>query len=185
MTVPSGVIDIPVFTDAKVPTDESATADDTLRCLECGKPLVYAGRGRKPKYCEEHRKSSSKSAGPRKGAGNNATLAAQATDALCQVHGLVASLGYVTGFPMTASAIAGAEDGFREQAYNALLTDPDLCKAILRAGTTSGRVALLIAYGMFAGAVAPTAVMEFKERRELAKAKAAEEYADDGAVNVP
>lgn len=185
MTVPSGVIDIPVFTDAKVPTDESATADDTPRCLECGKPLVYAGRGRKPKYCEEHRKNSRGSSAPRKGAGNNATLAAQATDALCQVHGLVASLGMVTGFPMTASAIASAEDGFREQAYNALLTDPDLCKTILRAGTTSGRVALLIAYGMFAGAVAPTAVMEFKQRRELAREKAEAELDAESAVSVP
>jgi hypothetical protein len=42
-------------------TPESASApeptpvDGELTCAVCGKPLTYAGRGRKPKFCDDHR----------------------------------------------------------------------------------------------------------------------------------
>lgn len=180
MSAVAGVIDIPTFSDEKVP-DESAVADDTLRCEECGKPIQYSGRGRKPKRCEEHRKSGGTKS-PRKSLGSNETLAAQATEALIQANGLLALGLMFAHMPVTASSLKEAEDGFREQAYNALLTDPALCKTILKAGTTGGRTSLIIAYGMLAGAVVPVGLMEFKANRaEAAEKRAALEAESVGA----
>lgn len=34
-----------------------------FRCIECGTPLTYGGRGRKPKYCAEHKPSARKTTG--------------------------------------------------------------------------------------------------------------------------
>jgi hypothetical protein len=67
--------------------------------------------------------------------------------------------------PQTAAALATANEGFEESAYQALLTDPKLCQLILKAGATSGKVSLVIAYGMLAVAVAPVAVAEFREKQ--------------------
>ena len=64
--------------------------------------------------------------------------------------------------PMTAGALNDAQDGFRESTYNALLTDPELCRTILRVGSTSGKVALMISYSMLIAAVAPVGVLEYK-----------------------
>ena len=40
---------------ASVPIPES---NSDLSCIVCGRPLTYAGRGRKPQYCEDHRPGS-------------------------------------------------------------------------------------------------------------------------------
>ena len=162
------------FSDTGVPTDEDtpAVTGPKLTCEVCGRELHYAGRGRKPKRCDEHRKSASKGTGGsgRKVAGNNAALASQASNALVQTNGLVALVLMWTGMPTTSEAITEAQEVFREQAYDALLTDPDLCKTILKAGTTSGKMSLLIAYGMLAGVVGPTAYMEIQMKREEKRA---------------
>lgn len=41
------------------PLSVTETARDDLACMVCGKPLVYAGRGRKPTRCDEHKTSRS------------------------------------------------------------------------------------------------------------------------------
>lgn len=164
----TAVIDVPIFSDEKVPRDEPAVTGPEFSCETCGKELTYAGRGRKPKYCEEHRKGGNSGGKGKRvtGLGQNAQLAAQAAEALIQVNGLLSIGLMLAQMPVTAETLKTAEDGFREQAYNALLTDPALCKTILKGGTTSGKVSLLIAYGMLGAAVAPVGVMEFRQRQE-------------------
>src|SRR5262249_14888572 len=146
----------------------------------CGKEAgPYSGRGRKPVYCQEHKKNVLQSTRTRV-TGSDAVLAQKATEALCQLNGFVAIGAMFMRMPMTASAIHTATDeGFREQTYNALLLDPALCKTILKGGTRSGKVALIAAYAMLAGAVMPVAALEYKalkaERdaaREAAEAEA-------------
>jgi hypothetical protein len=46
-----------------IPTDDDTP--DGLVCEVCGVPLAYSGRGRKPKYCEDHRSRSGSNTGPR------------------------------------------------------------------------------------------------------------------------
>ncbi len=151
------------FKDTDIPKDEPVPAEYEYSCDVCGKELFYAGKGRKPKKCDEH-----KTVQTRKGSGTNATLARQASDALGQYNSLLCVGMMIPSpnpfcLPRTASAIAVANDGFTEQAYNALLTDPALCKMILKAGGVSGKLLLLVAYGMLAVAVVPVGVEEYRE----------------------
>lgn len=159
-----------VFTDA-VPLDipqgdkdEAPTLDEVLSCEVCGTALTYSGRGRKPKRCPEHRKSSGKPAVTR--AATNDKLAAQATEALVQINRLTGFGARVLGLPSTGEMIAFAEDTFREQAHAALLTDPALCKQILSAGQVSAKFSLALAYAMLGAQVAPVAMLEIKAKRE-------------------
>lgn len=59
--------------DAPPPPDNGAAgigADSTdLTCQVCGVPLYYAGKGRKPKFCDEHKSSRSAGTGARSGSG--------------------------------------------------------------------------------------------------------------------
>lgn len=165
---------------ASLPADESP--HDGPHCIVCGTPLEYSGRGRKPKYCDEHKKSGTRT-GVKSSTPRNDKLAAQATDALMQINGLGALVCMLAGMPMTAAAINNAEEGLREQVKAALITDPDLASKILSAGTHSAKISLVIAYGMFAAAVAPVGVMEFKAnkaRRELENGAAEDEGTDNG-----
>lgn len=165
------LIDVPPFSDGVIP-DVAAVTPPELACEVCGKELIYGGRGRKPKRCDEHRKSPGTK---RANMGQNTALAGQAAEALCQINGLAALGLMVARLPVTAETLQNAQEGFREQAYNALLTDPALCKTILKGGTASGKIALLIAYGMMGAAVAPAGIIEVKLRAaERAAAKEAE-----------
>ena len=169
------------FGTAPVPTDAEAAPDanphDGPACIVCGVALDYSGKGRKPKYCAEHRKSGQRT-GVRASSQKNERLAAQATDALMQINGIGALACMVLGMPLTASAITTAEAGLREQVHAALITDADLCSKILSAGTHSAKISLIIAYGMFAAAVAPVGVAEAKQLRER-RAAAQEERERD------
>lgn len=168
---------VPDEADAPLPEDVSPGSE--FHCLTCGKPLEYAGRGRKPKYCAEHRRGGARKQ-TKASTVKNERLASQATDALMQINGLAAFLAHLTGLPMTAEAINNAEPGLREQVHNALITDPDLCAAILKGGTQSARVSLILAYGMFGISVAPVAALEIKARKAERALAAEVEDGDDG-----
>lgn len=67
--------------------------------------------------------------------------------------------------PQTAVAITEANDDFEQLAFQALLTDPALCKKILGAGTNSGKAQLFMAYGALGMSVVPTAMSEVRAKR--------------------
>lgn len=135
-------------------------------CLTCGTAIEYSGRGRKPKYCDQHKRRAS-TAGNRSASGtsNNEKLAAMAVDVLCQGNAAVTVGLMFMRLNRTASAVAERDDPFRVQAYEALKLDPALCKLILKGGASSGKVALVVAYAMMAASVAPVLIEEMKERR--------------------
>ena len=171
----------PVFEDAIMPKDTTPPVSDVeYPCEVCGNEAgPYGGRGRKPKYCADHRRGPTrKNTSGIKVTGTNDTLARQATEALCQINGFLALGAMVLSLHATAATIAEAQDTFREQTHAALLTDPDLCRTILKAGVKSGKLALLISYVMFGAAVVPVAVMEIKQKkaeRDALKAEAEEQ----------
>jgi hypothetical protein len=156
------------FTDVEVPKEPEPdavppTVDVEYPCIVCGRESgPYGGRGRKPRRCPEHK---GRTVSAPRVKGTNASLAAEATEALVQLNGFAAVGAMMIGYHATAGAIAERETLFREQAYSALLTDPALCRTILKGGTTSGKVALVIAYTMFIGGVAPYTISEYRERK--------------------
>lgn len=133
----------------------------------------YGGRGRKPKWCPEHKPTRSSATGKRAGANN--VQAQAALDALVNMHNMGAMGLMVVGMGNTANAILGTEEGFRAQMLPQLQANPKRCAQILRAGAGASEAGFWTAYAMFAAAVVPTAKQEIdvkraeaRERREAA-----------------
>lgn len=155
------------FEDVTLETDGDVVPpaiDIEYPCVICGEEAgPYGGRGRKPRKCPKHKSAQSGTNVRVKGA--NAALAAQAAEALCQLNNILTMPFMLLRYVATASAVARANDGFREMAYNALLTDPKLSASIVRGGTSGGKVALVIAYGVLGSAVGPVFMMEHKAKQ--------------------
>lgn len=96
---------------------------------------------------------------------SNANLAGAATQALLQVNSFAAFGGRLLGYDATAEAIDNAKDEFQAMVYDALLLDQELCKWIMRGGTNSGKIALVMAYLMLGAAVVPVATIEYKAKK--------------------
>lgn len=170
------------------PTADSGPAIDPadpepgeFTCLRCGRNLTYGGRGRKPKNCSPSNGGDSACYGT-KGAksssgvkGGNERLAAQAADVLSGINDIVATGTMFVGFQATASMIAEGNEAFREQAYQALLIDPALAKTILRGGSSSGKIALVMAYAMFLAPVSRVAIQEYRMNASLRRSEGSEE----------
>lgn len=176
MTIAFDTVDIPDVSD--LPRDSIPDVVDVeYPCRVCGREAgPYGGRGPKPKVCGECKPKRVGKAGTPKISGTSANLAAQATQVLCQLNGFVALGLSAIGMFQTAGAIAAYDDTFKEQAYSALVTDPELCKYLLRGGVKSAKVALVLAYGGMGVAVAPHAVAEIRQKKaEREAARLAEE----------
>lgn len=156
------------------PTDEIPSTQYEFHCEKCGVGFEHSGRGRKPKYCPEHRGTRSSNT-TSKVKGTNEQLAAQALEVLCGFNGIAAFGMRLMRLTETGQAITDRETAFREQAYLALLMDPKLCQTILKSSGTSGIMGLFMAYGMLGAAIAPVAMNEIKAlRAEAEKVKLAE-----------
>lgn len=147
----------------EVPDDLKPIDDEPeYACQVCGIALEYAGRGRKPKYCAEHKPgASTKSRTPAR-ANDTAALAASV---LAQMNGYLGLGLMIFGLPLTATEINKANEQFRELAYEALLLDSKLSKRIVSAGGKSAGVALSMAYATLTVNVAPVAMQELKQRK--------------------
>lgn len=162
---------IPVlnFTDADMPTEEFDTVPPTIDvefpCSVCGRESgPYGGRGPKPTKCVDHKKTKTTGSGP-KVTGKNADLAAQATNSLSAINGVMAMVAGAMGFHRTMKAMFEVNEDFEKTAYKALVTDPKLCAQILRVGEASARFGLGMAYlGMGMG-IAPTLADEYREKK--------------------
>lgn len=108
------------------------------------------------------------------GGSNNAANAHAAASMLARMNGFL-GIGLASfGMPLSAAELAKANETFESMAYEALLSDPALCKKILSAGATSGKAGLILAYGMLTVSIAPAAMGELKDKRALRAAQ--EEY---------
>jgi hypothetical protein len=110
----------------------------------------------------------SKSTGTRRSPASE-SQARTAAALLAKANNLMAISLMALGMPLTAMQLRQANEDFESMAYEALLTDPALCRKILSAGATSGKTALLLAYGMLGFSVVPSAMGELKERRAKAE----------------
>lgn len=130
-----------------IPTD---TFDDApLRCQVCGVALIYGGRGRKPKFCSEHKKGSSNSSGsPISRGGTLKALENSLTE-------MYMALG-------TGVTLVSAPDGFvivnhaEKMAHSWIVlaeNNPKVRKFLMKLTTGSGTGAVLIAHGAVALAI--------------------------------
>lgn len=133
----------------------------------CGKESgPYSGRGRKPKKCPDHKKSipTPRGSAP-KITGTNAVLAAQATEALCSIDGMLQLGAAVMGFTETSAVIAEADEVFRIRVNAALLNNPNSARKILSWGGKAGDAGLFIAIGLHIATIAPVFAHEAKQKK--------------------
>lgn len=166
----------PVTTSLPIAEDEKPpiSGEFEYACQQCGKEITYGGRGRKPKYCDDHKKSTGTRRNVNIPTGSNDKLAATAVDVLQQGNNFGAVVFMLFQMNRSASSLASREEAFRIQAYEALKSDPALCHTILKGGATSGKIMLLLAYVTLGLSVAPTAIEELKEKREARIAQESE-----------
>lgn len=160
------------FTDEPVkPGDVTPDFNDEAveyPCEVCGKEAgPYGGRGRKPKRCPEHKKNAGSSSGQRVPRLSTKTteLAAQATEVLASIDGMMALGARIVGFTKTAETIEDADETFRIRLNAALLNSPDTCRKILRYGSKGGDAALFIAIGLHLATIVPVFLGEAKEKK--------------------
>lgn len=85
---------------------------------------------------------------------------------LARINSLIGMSLMSFGMPLSGGQIIEANDVFKDMAYEALQTDPNLARKILSAGASSGKAQLTMAYVMLFGSVTPVAMTEIKERRK-------------------
>lgn len=163
----------PIFSPS--PESESITiASDDPTCEVCGTPLVYAGRGRKPTRCDEHKRNKSASNSTRSNKGSTRDVTAAANT--------LKTLNTAVAVPlMMVAPTAGAEWSARlptleAQTLSILESDPNLARRLASAGAKGGGLALLLAYAMNLMPVLAVARNELNERR----ISQVEEYANNG-----
>lgn len=164
-----------IFTSETKPTlveeyDETPLPDDQCATPGCAnKRVAGSGRGRKPIYCEEHRKGGVKPPNTRavKDTSND-RLANDAAASLVFINNFagVAIAGF--GLAGTSRALKIANEDFRTNAYESLKHNPALAKKILSLGNRAGGASLALAYVMLAMSVAPIAALEIRAKRDAA-----------------
>lgn len=121
------------------------------------------GRPRKRRPHSRGSSASPSSTGPVSGRSKASESQARSAAALlAQMNVFVSGSVMLLGMPLTGQAINEANDQFRDMAYEALVMDPALCRKILSAGGSSGKAALIMAYGMLVMSIVPTGVMEIR-----------------------
>ncbi|HXK36073.1 MAG TPA: hypothetical protein VJ553_00640, partial [Candidatus Paceibacterota bacterium] len=132
----------------------------------CGNELTYGGRGPKPKYCADHKKSKKTSTGSKpRGTAQSEALASQATDLIIGLTDIAAIGFMLVGYHETESEISDAQDDLRGQMYSSLLANPARAKRIitLLGGVTDATlIVALLGFGIRVGS---SAVNEYREKK--------------------
>lgn len=163
--IPPGAGD-PVIVDI----DSGSTSSDDLTCQVCGVGLTYGGRGRKPKFCDDHKKSSSSGSSTRS---SGARAGAEVEAAMAALDGLhtVMSMALMVIAPTAALEWQSQLPALNDRNRGILGADKELAKKIAKMASKGSSPMLFLSYGAAIAPVAGAASMERRARRE-AKAQA-------------
>jgi len=172
---PASSLDIQ-YEDVTLPPDfdEPASSDvppDGDVCVVCGTPLVYAGRGRRPRYCDEHKpgRSGTRSETTR---GTTGRTSKDVEAACAALHGLYEMVYY----PLAAVSAPAAQvwsravDDLDKRNRLILSGDPKLARSIVASAEKGGVTALVISHAIAVVPVAVVAARDIQARREAAGA---------------
>lgn len=182
--------------DSRQDSPGNSLGSDDLACEICGTPLVYAGRGRKPKRCDEHKRdrsgtdSTGSSGGTRGGAGRGSASVEQAVATLGNLYDAV-GLGFLLTSPQAASVWTGNVPELQTRNRQILQGDPELVRSINRLGVKGGKFAFVAAQAwaltpavMIAAADQKTKAQE-KNNERAAKARRDKMRTDNAANGTP
>ena len=163
-----------MFEDAVIPDD---IPSEDLTCRICGTPLTYGGRGRKPSFCDEHKRTGATSA--KTGVKSTGSVESALTILGGLYDGLAAGLMFAS--PRAASEWVQRIPTLQTQNRAVLAADPDLCRRINALGKGGGKFAFVAAHAM---AIMPVAGILRQDLALRAAEKAgtvqAEAYANAG-----
>lgn len=167
------------FTASDIPpgaSDDIPSPD--LTCETCGKALTYSGRGRKPRFCDEHKTKSS-------GSGTRSTVSDRELNSACEnlnatYNALLMPMMLVS--PQAAQVWESQIDGLNARNRVILANNRNLVKRINAAGEKGGNIAFILSHGI---ALAPVVIafrLDMAARR--AERAAQEDYvtAEQGPV---
>jgi len=166
MTDTFEAVDLTTLEATSIP--DLADAPKDIACEVCGKDIayLYKGKGRKPKYCEEHKpgRSASGIGTPRTRAGSAGVK--QAVANLENMYNMLGMGLYMFGAKESASLLAQSVPGLSDQNRQFLEADPALVKMLNKAGTAGGRTMFFVVNAMTIGPVIKLAYDEIAARRE-------------------
>jgi hypothetical protein len=153
------------FAVDNIPQDEKPDNTYEYACEVCGVELFYSGRGRKPRFCEEHKKKGSTSTRKKVGV-KNEQLAAQATELIVGITDVMQVGCILISYIETATTISDAQPRLREQVYAALLSNPARAQSIINLLGKSADAGLIVALGSFALTCGAAGFNEFRNNRD-------------------
>lgn len=129
------------LSDEGVTLDPFRSSDDSPdHCLTCGVPLEYGGRGRRPKYCSEHKKNASATSP----ASNSGNLAALETAIADMYRGGAAGLMLIN--PTDGLIVAEAAPGIAKAWIQLARTDQKVRKFLQKMTVGGGSGAVIFAH---------------------------------------
>lgn len=161
------------YDDAPIPPDETPTTTTDPVCQECGVPLVYGGRGRKPKWCDEHKPKRTSGTTGRRTSGD-------VTQALAILDGMYR--GFTMALMVVSPRAAGewtARIPDLMATNTVILTgDRDLTRSICKMGQGGGKIAFAGAHVMALAPVGLIVRAELADRRAIRDMQRATQEAD-------
>lgn len=169
-----GSDDLAAYFNAGAVPDEEPNAGNTSTdpiCEVCGTPLHYSGRGRKPKFCDEHKKSGKGNAGAGAPQRRSATREVDAALASLEQFNAILAVGFTLASPNAANFFVSQQEALQERNKGVLEANPKLAKQIASAAGKTGPLGLVISYGI----VMIPALRIAKDEREAIAAQYADE----------
>lgn len=164
-----------------VDNEPSYESDATYRCVDCGTPLTYGGKGRPPTRCDEHKKSGSKGSRDSSPRGASGSVGLRAfrenfTQRGTEIGIMVSALNEIDGLAI----IAGVDD-VADSLIAMAQTNPKLKARLERAGSKMGLLGLVASVAGVAipiacnhGVIPEVLGMPYIGKLRRAKAKVAE-----------
>lgn len=162
---------VPIPDELPVPDDETPPVENPTGDFDPSYPgstseAPYGFRDDGTPYKRHHGK---RGGSPRSSSGKvstrNETQARTAAALLAQMNLIVVMALQASNLDKTAASIAESNAMFEQMAFNALATDPALCRKILGAGAVSGKAGLIMAYAVLGVSAVPAIRTEIQERK--------------------
>jgi hypothetical protein len=178
------VSDLSKLAAETVPVPEDDAAPE-YACETCGKELHYGGRGRHPRFCEEHKPRGASNISTRKSSAKGDVAAA--LSALDMMYDLLGMGFLVVGAHDAADLFKESREQLKEKNESYLSNDAALAKSLAKLGRTGGRYAFATAQIATVGPVLILATGEVTQRRRAAAAErdAGDVAREEGPTFVP
>lgn len=167
------IVDDFVFTDDEVDPDPSPQPSQTtdLACEVCNRPLVYGGRGRKPRFCDDHKPT--RSANVPRGSSDVA-------QALAVMDGMYTMLSMLlmTVSPNALQAWRQQVPTLQERNAVFFAADKNLCKSVNRVGSKGGKSAFVASNAVAIAPVVAIAVTDMRTRTAVRAQQKAQQQAE-------